>query len=174
MNIDFDPTIDLTIDPENIEYIPIDEFSEQAKKSAVDMIADLSNIYYNEEFMQRHPKFKARVDMEIDSLRVLIKMRKTNEAVHDVIVKAIASNSSNASMYASLTKVQSTLLDIQKQMDLTIKNINLLLKGFQTEIDFETNNKTEEIQTSIEETDKSVYRGTKDFISDMLKKEELG
>ena len=156
MNIDFDPTIELTIDPENIEYIPIDEFTEQAKKSAVDMIADLSNIYYNEEFMQRHPKFKARVDMEIDSLRVLIKMRKTN-----------------ASMYASLTKVQSTLLDIQKQMDLTIKNINLLLKGFQTEIDFETNNKTEEIQTSIEETDKSVYRGTKDFISDMLKKEEL-
>ena len=165
MNIDFDPTT-LNIDPENlVEYIPVDEFTEQAKTSAVSMISDLSNIYYNEEFMRKHPKFKARIDMEIDSLRVLIKMRKTNEAVHDVIIRAISNNSSNASMYASLTKVQSTLLDIQKQMDLTIKNINTLLKGFQTEIDFD-NPITDQHQTS-DEIDTLQSRGSKSFISMM-------
>lgn len=103
------------------------------------MVKNLSNIYYNDEFMSQHPKLKTRIDIELENLRILIKMRKTDETLHDIAAKAIAGNSSNASLYTSVTRIQDNLLDIQKQMDQTILNLNNLLRGYQTEINFEEN-----------------------------------
>lgn len=169
MNLDFNPVVD---PQELIEEVPIDELSAEAVNMANSMVKNLSNIYYNEGFMSQHPKLKTRIDIELENLRILIKMRKTDEALHDIAAKAIASNSSNASLYASLTRIQDNLLDIQKQMDSTITNLNNLLKGYQTEINFDA----PEVQNGQQETqpkkDDGLSRGSKGFIQQMLKKEE--
>ena len=134
------------------------------------MVKNLSNIYYNDEFMSQHPKLKTRIDIELENLRILIKMRKTDETLHDIATKAIAGNSSNASLYTSVTRIQDNLLDIQKQMDQTILNLNNLLRGYQTEINFEENsgdNGDQQNQTN--NTPEGLSRGSKGFIQQMIK-----
>lgn len=131
------------------------------------MVKNLSNIYYNDEFMSQHPKLKTRIDIELENLRILIKMRKTDETLHDIAAKAIAGNSSNASLYTSVTRIQDNLLDIQKQMDQTILNLNNLLRGYQTEINFEDT--SQENDTKEKNDNTGLSRGSKGFIQQMIK-----
>ena len=160
INLDFNPVVD---PQEIIEDIHIDELSQEAVNMANSMVKNLSNIYYNDDFMSQHPKLKTRIDIELENLRILIKMRKTDETLHDIAAKAIAGNSSNASLYASVTRIQDNLLDIQKQMDQTITNLNNLLRGYQTEINFEQPVENEN-NTQQSEKLEGLSRGSKGFI----------
>ena len=167
MNLDFNPVV---IDPQGeiIEDIHIDELSQDAINMANSMVKNLSNIYYNDEFMSQHPKLKTRIDIELENLRILIKMRKTDETLHDIAAKAIAGNSSNASLYTSVTRIQDNLLDIQKQMDQTILNLNNLLRGYQTEINFDQPQENKQDQ----QNNDGLSRGSKGFIQQMIKEQE--
>ena len=107
--------------------------------------------------MSAHPMAKKRIDTELESLRVLIKMRKADEQAHDSIITAIASNSNNASLYRALTDIQKTILAITSKISETIIGINNILKGFQLEINFDKPAEPESDST----------RGSKDFISKM-------
>ena len=86
MKKEFDPT-DLAIDPaiEGLsEEINVEEIERVAKDESFAMCKNLRDIYFDEEFMAKYPKFKERLDIELESLRVLIKMRKSDEIVHDL------------------------------------------------------------------------------------------
>ena len=72
--------------------------------------------------------------MEVYSGCVLIKMRKSDERTHDILLKSIAKNSSNASLYRALTEIQKTTLSITKQMNDIINGLNGLLKNYKLEI----------------------------------------
>ena len=155
------------IDPQGIvEDIDVDEIDEQAEERSFAMCKNLREIYFDEQFMEQNPKLKERLDAELDSLRVLIKMRKSDEKIHDLCLRSIGLNSNNASLYSSLAKIQNSLLNIQKQMDETVKNINNLLKNVQLELNFDQQ-KQETSSQLITENGSSTSRGSKDFINEM-------
>lgn len=107
----FNDSIDMP-DIDGLELIEIDieDINESAKQDAIDLIQNLSRFYYDEDFMKRNPQFKKRVDNDLESLRILFKMRKTDEEAHDILIKAIQGNSSNASLYKSLSEMQKTII----------------------------------------------------------------
>lgn len=143
--------------------IDLDGIDTQSKQDAADMVENLSKFYYDEEFMRKNPTFKKRVDEELESLRVLIKMRKTDEVAHDLIIKAIAGNSNNASLYRSLTEIQKTILSITTKMGEIITGLNTFMKGYQLELNFDNDSEKEEVSND----SSGLSRGTKDFIERM-------
>ena len=158
----------ITIDPsEFAEEIDVQEIEKVAKEESFAMCKNLRDIYFDEEFMKKNPKLKERLDIELESLRVLIKMRKSDEIVHDLCLKSVGMNPNNGSLYKSLTGIQKSMLNIQIQMDTTVRNINSLLKNVQLEFDFEKQQAQENQPQSEVPSDPSITRGSKRFIEQM-------
>lgn len=157
------------IDTVDVIDIDIDGIGMDSERIAKEMVENLSSFYYNEEFMARNPQFKKRVENDIESLRVLIKMRKTDEEAHDILIKAIAGNSSNASLYRSLSEMQKTIISITTKINEIVVGLNNMMKGYQLELNFEEENKSEESQPDMSN---KTTRGTKEFIEQMKSIEE--
>lgn len=167
---------DGTIDGLEIVNIPIEDISKTAEDKAQLLIKDLTEFYYDPEFLKKNPNFKKRVDNDLESLRMLLKMRAADEVTHDVIIKAIAANSSNASLYASLTKIQTTILQITTKIETIVSNLTNMIKGYQMELNFKLEQENQETDSNTEEIDEnninSPKRGSKSFIALMNKLEE--
>lgn len=159
------------IDPEEgivpVE-IDVEQIEKDARGYACSLVDNLSKYYFNEEFMSTHPIFKKRVDSDLDSLCMLLKMRAIDVATQDGLLKSISGNSSNASLYKSLTELQKTILSIQSKIDDTIKSLETFMKGYQLEIDF-TKDVNQEMQydSSDDAIEEMTTRGSKDFITKM-------
>ena len=159
---------DLFIDPEGIvEDINITEIEEQAKSASFALCRNLREVYFDEEFMKKNPHFKERLDVELESLRVLVKMRKSDEIAHDLCLRSIGMNTNNASLYKALSGIQSSMLSIQRQMDDTVKNINNLLKNVQLELNFDNNQQNNTQGQQEIPLDSNTTRGSKKFIEMM-------
>lgn len=155
------------VDPtEPIVSIDMEQIDSEAIKVATSMCKDLVDVYFNDDFMKDHPNIKRRLDSEIESLRVLVKMRKADEQVHDLAVQAIGANAANASLYRSLSQIQGSLLSIQKQIDETVRNIQNLCKNCQLDINFEQDQNTNTEGTPTEDAI-PIHRGAKSFIEEM-------
>lgn len=156
---------DLAVDPENlVEPIDMDEINCESEKCAVELVNNLSKIYFDDKFMEENPGLKKRIDTFIESMRILIKMRKSSERTHDILVAAIPSQPTNASLYRSQAQIESNLLSIQKQMDETVNSMTNLLKGYQLELNFKDSDSEEDNSNTIE---KDIHRGSKTFIQQM-------
>jgi hypothetical protein len=161
------------IDGLDLVNIDLDAINEFATNDAKSLVSNIIEIYYNDEFMKAHPNLKRQIDAELESLRILLKMRKADEEAHDILVKAIAGNSGNASLYKSLAEMQKTVLSITSKITDTISGLRTLLKGYQLELNFEAENKQEEVQGSGDLfEDNTTCRGSKEFIERMKQKEE--
>lgn len=172
--IDLFNDIDITDNIDGMQLVDIDleGIDQSSKEDAITLIENLSRFYYDKDFMQRNPNFKKRVDADLESLRILIKMRKSDEIAHDLLVKAIAGNSGNASLYKSLSEIQKTIISITSKMGDIIDGLNNLMKGYQLEMNFDD---PEPIET--EDTIESVgdtFKGSKDFIKSMNEAIEKG
>ena len=159
---------DLFVDPEGIvEDINITEIEDQAKSASFALCRNLREVYFDEEFMKNNPRFKERLDVELESLRVLVKMRKSDEIAHDLCLRSIGMNTNNASLYKALSGIQSSMLSIQRQMDDTVKNINNLLKNVQLELNFDNNQQNNTQSQQEIPLDSNTTRGSKKFIEMM-------
>lgn len=172
--IDLFNDIDITDNIDGMQLVDIDleGIDQSSKEDAITLIENLSRFYYDKDFMQRNPNFKKRVDADLESLRILIKMRKSDEIAHDLLVKAIAGNSGNASLYKSLSEIQKTIISITSKMGDIIDGLNNLMKGYQLEMNFDD---PEPIET--EDTIEQVgdtFKGSKDFIKSMNEAIEKG
>lgn len=175
---DFFENIDLdrgpAVDPENagIEIVSIDtdEIKTGAEEDAKKMCKELQDMYFDEEFMKAHPTLRARIDQEIYALYVLLKMRRSDEIIHDLNIKSIASNPANASLYRALNQTQASLMSLQRQIDDKVKDITALMKEKQTEIQFV--DPTQEAQNQEEQPVGNTHRGSKSFIEDMKASQE--
>lgn len=154
------------IDGLQLVDIDIDGISESAKEDAIALIDNLYKFYYDEDFMRRNPTFKKRVDSDLESLRILFKMRKTDEEAHDLLIKAIAGNSGNASLYKSLSEMQKTIISITSKIGDIIEGLNSMMKGYQLEINFDEK-QTDDFEDLTVENTQNIHRGTKDFIQQM-------
>lgn len=159
------------IDGIDIVNIDIDAIGDEAEGKAKTLIEDLAKFYYDEDFLKANPNFRKRVDNDMESLRMLLKMRAADEVTHDVLINAIAANSSNASLYRALTNVQTTILQITTKIETIVNNLTTMIKGYQLELNF----KMEQEQMRSENEDEEItvdnvstqHRGSKSFIEQM-------
>ena len=167
---------DNVIDGLEVVNIPIEDIGTEAEGKAKSLIEDLAKFYYDDEFLKANPNFRKRVDNDIESLRMLLKMRAADEVTHDVLIKAIAANSSNASLYRSLTTVQTTILQITTKIENIVNNLTTMIKGYQLELNFKyeneiANNESNDTPETIEDSP-TTHRGSKAFIEQMQRIEE--
>ena len=168
------------IDGIDIVNIDIDAIGDEAEGKAKTLIEDLTKFYYDEDFLKANPNFRKRVDNDMESLRVLLKMRTADEATHDVLIKAIGANSSNASLYRAMTDVQKTILQITTKIETIVNNLTTMIKGYQLEINWKleqeqlmkSDEPEEESEMTIEDVS-TQHRGSKSFIEQMNKLEEI-
>lgn len=160
------------LDGMEVVNIPIEDIGAEAEGKAKTLIEDLTRFYYDEEFLKQNPNFRKRVDNDMESLRMLLKMRAADEVTHDVLIKAIAGNSGNASLYRALTTVQSTILSITTKIENIVNNLTAMIKNYQLELNFkqeivdaDNDNNDQEEATTINTT----HRGSKAFIEQMQK-----
>ena len=72
-----DVDLDGIVDPgEEVVNIDIESIEDHSIMDAKAMVENLSKFYYDEEFMKANPSLKKRIDSELESLRILIKMRR--------------------------------------------------------------------------------------------------
>lgn len=166
---------DNIIDGLDIVNIDIDGISDEAANKVKILIEDLTKFYYDEEFLKANPNFRRRVDNDIESLRLLLKMRAADEVTHDVLIKAIAANSGNASLYRSLTQVQTTILQITTKIENIITNLTTMIKGYQLELNFKLEQEQLNNDTADNNNEADVptaHRGSKSFIEQMNRIEQ--
>ena len=150
-------------------YIDMEEINRNAKNDSLFMLKDLAKIYGNERFMAEHPEYKKRLDLELESIRVLLKMRRSDEITHDILVKQIGLTPNVAGMYTALQKIQSAMVAIENKLDEKVRIVNGLLKNYQMELPFDQPEEVTTEEQSGESSGAGRYRGTKAFIMDMNK-----
>lgn len=159
-----DSDIQDIIDPEPIIDIDMDGLDEKSQEEAQEIIGSLSKLYYDEDFIKRQPAFKKRVDAEIESLRINLKMRKSDEIAHDMCLKKICQNSENASMYKALTDIQRTIVSITSKIEDSLTKLSNMMKAYQTELNFD---EPDEDQNEEYRDMGQTYKGSKAFIEAM-------
>lgn len=170
-DMDFDPS-DLIDNEEDVVNIDTERIDNDSFREASELVENLKDIYADPEFMKANPKFSTRLKAEIENLRILIKMRKSDEVAHDILLCAISKNSSNASLYRSLSDIQRTILSTTSEMSTKVKEINAMLKNIQLELfkqDIKENVDPEsgEVVNDVEHQEQTTFRGSKDFIKQM-------
>ena len=158
------------LDGLEVVNIDIEGIGVDAENKAKILIEDLAKFYYDEEFLKSNPNFRRRVDNDMESLRMLLKMRAADEVTHDVLIKAIAANSGNASLYGSLTRIQDAMLKITTKIESIVNNLTSMIKGYQLEINWKSEQLNEEYMDEQEQEPENINtqtRGSKAFIQQM-------
>lgn len=161
--VDDEDTEDLVLD---IDLEALDSASEE---EASDMVRVITDLFYDEDLRKSHPRKFKRIQLEIETLRGLIKMRKTDEKAHDALIKAIIDNKSNPSLYKSMAEIQKTSIAITNKIHDTIDRISQLCTELMDD-DHKDNMVLEEDNGM--EVGESIHRGTKEFIEEMLSSEQ--
>ena len=112
---------------DSLTIIDVDAINDLASNDAKLMVDNLSQFYYDEEFMKAHPQIRKRINEELETMRILIKMRKADEEAHDALVKAISANNNNASLYKALTQIQTSILSITTKLYLVNAQFPLIV-----------------------------------------------
>lgn len=175
----FDNTLgDDVIDGIEVVHIDLDTIGNNAVERAKSMVENLTSFYYDEEFIKKNPEFKNRVDNQVENLRILLKMRDTDEELHDMLIKSIMAKPTNASLFVAQQKMQSTMTQILSQINSTVEKLTTLIKSYQTELNFKKeqeqlrNESITDEPVSAEDVN-NTHRGSKAFIQDMENKEKL-
>jgi len=155
---------DLPIDGvEDVYTIDTDLINKESNIMATSLISSVLRLYNNKDFVDEHPDFKKRIDTEIESLKRMYKMIKTDEIVHDHLVQAISKNPGNASLYMSMTKLQEKISSLDGDIKRILDGLNKICANYQMELNFEQTRKSTEDESSYDETG-VVTRGNKAFI----------
>lgn len=147
--------------------INMDKVNSDAESQAEYITERMSNYYFNQEWVDNHPYIKPKIAQEIQNIRRLLKMLTINEKAQDSIIMSIAINASKATLYSALTALQNSTLNIQKQLDELISNLELTFKSMQTDCEKTFVEKDKEKD---EKTGSMVVRGSREFIKEMIEK----
>lgn len=168
----FESPSDFDTDGVEVVHIDMDEIDSGSQADAEKTIQILTKLYCDDDFLNRNPRLKQRIDHELDSLRILNKMRRSDEKAHDSILSAISSNPTNASLYKALADVQKTTISLTTKINEIITSLYGVIKNYQTEINFDQEDDEEKGEDRDDGQQKQVFRGSKDFILSMAEKKE--
>lgn len=150
-----------------IDMVAINKDSESEAHEIIKIVTDL---YQNEEFKAKYPQAQRRIEMELETLRGLIKMRKVDEEAMEALLQAISTNKSNGSLYRSMAEIQKTSIALSNKIHDTVDRLDAICKDFK--LDPPGQDDTEE-----DEDDDSpiniACRGTKAFIEKMAKQKVI-
>lgn len=147
--------------------INMDKVNSDAESQAEYITERMSNYYFDQDWVDNHPYIKPKIAQEIQNIRRLLKMLTINEKAQDSIILSIAINASKATLYSALTALQNSTLNIQKQLDELISNLELTFKSMQTDCEKTFVEKDKEKD---EKTGSMVVRGSREFIKEMIEK----
>ena len=158
-------------DMEDVYTIDTDLINKESNIMATSLISSVLRLYNNKEFVDEHPDFKKRIDTEIESLKRMYKMIKTDEIVHDHLVQAISKNPGNASLYMSMTKLQEKISSLDGDIKRILDGLNKICANYQMELNFAPTRKASDDESAYDETG-VITRGGKAFV-DMMKGDSL-
>lgn len=148
-----------------ILVIDLDEVNNKATTQARIITEKLSNYYFDKKYLEKHPYIPSKIAQEMDNIRRLIKMLAVNEKAQDTLITNITQSSGKGSLYASLTSLQNSMLQMQNQLNILTSKLEDIFKEMQ-----------ENCEQTFEEKDKEqsedgsmVVRGSKEFIKQMEK-----
>lgn len=133
----------LAIDDGTIEVfdVPTEQIDTDSQSAAEHLMSVIAEIYGNENLLNEHPKFKMRLDNELDTLRRNLKMCKTDEMLFDKLTQALSQSPNNAALWIAFARHQKTIMDIQVKIDQSVDRISKLVTSFQTELTFKEEDK---------------------------------
>ena len=140
--------------------IDLDEVNENARKQAITITERLSNYYFDETYLENHPYVPTKIMTEMENIRRLLKMLAVNEKAQDSLIANITFNAGKGSLYASLTSLQNSMLNIQSQLNTLTTSLENIFKEMQEECEKTFQEKEKE------DTDNGVkgVRGSREFI----------
>jgi len=141
--------------------IDIDEVEGQAKAKAEQITERLSNYFFDEKYIKVHPYIPNKIGQEMDNIRRLIKMLYVNEKAQDALIQNITMNAGKGTLYQSLTSLQNSMLNIQKQLNELVEDLEDIFKEMQANAEATFSEKPKETNLN---DGSVVVRGSKEFI----------
>ena len=88
------PTFDAADDQiaEPVLAIDLDEIDDSSSRMAKLIAERLSNYYFDEKYIKKHPYVPSKIQQEIDNIRRLLKMLSINEKAQDALIMSITIN----------------------------------------------------------------------------------
>jgi len=144
--------------------IDLEEVEGQAKAKAQQITERLSNYYFDQKYIDEHPYIPNKISQEMDQIRMLLKMLNVNEKAQDTLIQSITMNAGKGALYQSLTALQKSMLDIQKQLNDVISSVESIFREMQDNADKTFAEKPKE--TNLEDGS-IIVRGSKEFIESL-------
>lgn len=141
--------------------IDLDNVNSEARRQATVITEKLSNYYFDEKYIENHPYIPSKIAQEMDNIRRLIKMLAINEKAQDVLIQSISMNAGKGTLYQNLTSLQSSMINIQTQLNKLTEDLEKIFKEMQAECEKTFEEKPKE--TAAEDGTITV-RGSKEFI----------
>lgn len=159
-----DPGLDNTDELEPILNIDLEEVNEEAQSMAHLITERLSNYYFDEEYIKKHPYVPTKIMTEMNNIRRLLKMLAVNEKAQDSLITSITINAGKGALYMSLTSLQNSMLNIQKQLNDLTASLEEIFRQMQEECDksFADKNKDPENADGT-----LTVRGSREFIKEL-------
>lgn len=141
--------------------IDLDYVNSEARRQANIITEKLSNYYFDEKYIVNHPYIPSKIAQEMDNIRRLLKMLAINEKAQDVLIQSISMNAGKGTLYQNLTSLQTSMLNIQTQLNKLTENLENIFKEMQAECEktFEEKPKDEAAPDGT-----ITVRGSKEFI----------
>jgi hypothetical protein len=165
------------VDGIEIVNIDLDTIEENSVTKAEDMVENLANFYYDEEFLRDNPNFKKKMENYKEDLRILLKMRAADEELQDILIRSIGQNPSNASLFMANTKIQTQISNLITKINDIVDKLTAMMKNYQLELNFKY--EQEVARKSVDDDEpqsienmSTTTRGAKEFIQKMEAVEE--
>ena len=143
--------------------IDLDEVNKEAQNMARLITERLSGYYFDEDVIKSHPYIPTKIMTEMNNIRRLLKMLSINEKAQDALIQSITINAGKGSLYMSLTSLQNSMLNIQKQLNDMTATIEEIFRSMQEESEKNFNEKDKESDSD----GSMIVRGSKEFIKEL-------
>ena len=143
--------------------IDLDEVNKEAQNMARLITERLSGYYFDEDVIKNHPYIPTKIMTEMNNIRRLLKMLSINEKAQDALIQSITINSGKGSLYMSLTSLQNSMLNIQKQLNDMTAAIEEIFRSMQEESEKNFAEKDKESDSD----GSMIVRGSREFIKEL-------
>ena len=143
--------------------IDLDEVNKEAQNMARLITERLSGYYFDEDVINSHPYIPTKIMTEMNNIRRLLKMLSINEKAQDALIQSITINAGKGSLYMSLTSLQNSMLNIQKQLNDMTAAIEEIFRSMQEESEKNFAEKDKESDSD----GSMIVRGSREFIKEL-------
>lgn len=143
--------------------IDLDEVNKEAQNMARLITERLSCYYFDEDVIKSHPYIPTKIMTEMNNIRRLLKMLSINEKAQDALIQSITINAGKGSLYMSLTSLQNSMLNIQKQLNDMTAAIEEIFRSMQEESEKNFAEKEKESDSD----GSMIVRGSREFIKEL-------